>query len=387
MNSAPEARIAFFVPVLHGGGAERNLVDLAVEAAHRGLAPDLLVIRALGHYLESLPAAVRLIELCPAGRIDGRVKWLRCATYAKTLRALVRYLRAGPCMLISTTASLYGMALIVKRYLVKDVTLVVFQPFHFSEYFAVTNRRDRLLLRMLRRLLPVADAVAANSQGALEDLKRQVPAAAHLMRCIRNPVVTRDHAARAQQPVAHAWFGAGQPPVILAAGRLVPLKDHATLLKAFAVVLRERPARLVILGEGPERNRLTALAASLGIAAAVDLPGFQRNPLAWMAQAQVFAHTSVTEGSPNVLVQALACGTPVVSTDCPTGPREILRDGALGRLVPVGDWRALAHAMLSTLDDPVRPEVLIARADDFTVQSAFDRYLALARRIARGGGS
>ena len=119
----------------------------------------------------------------------------------------------------------------------------------------------------------------------------------------------------------------------------------------------------------------------------VDLPGFQLNPLAWMAKARVFAHSSVYEGSPNVLAQAIACGTPVVSTDCPSGPREILRDGALGRLVPVGDWRALAHAMLSTLDDPVRPEVLIARADDFTVQSAFDRYLALARRIARGGGS
>ena len=163
--------------------------------------------------------------------------------------------------------------------------------------------------------------------------------------------------------------------MILSAGRLVPLKDHATLLRAFARVVRLQPARLVILGEGPERGRLLRLAEELGVSEHVDMPGFKVNPFAYMSKARLMVHSSKYEGFPNVLVQAMACGTPVVSTDCDHGPREILEDGKWGRLVPVGDSEAMAEAMLETLREPIKPGLLASRANVYSAGASIDRYM------------
>ena len=194
------------------------------------------------------------------------------------------------------------------------------------------------------------------------------------MRVIHNPVVWPDHRTKAAEPVEHPWF-AQHTPVVLAAGRLINLKDHATLLRAFALVAKARPAQLIIIGEGEERDNLGALAYELGIADLVELPGFRRNPFAWMAKASVFVLSSVYEGSPNVLIQAMACGTPVVSTDCPSGPREILQDGTLGTLVPVGDHSAMAEAILNAIDDPTESTRLMSRADEYSAESSIRRYV------------
>ena len=186
-----------------------------------------------------------------------------------------------------------------------------------------------MTLILERALWRFADAVVANSFGSARDLKRIAPGIAPRVRVIHNPVVWPDHRTKAAEPVQHPWF-AQNTPIVLAAGRLVNRKDHATLLRAFALVAKARPARLIIIGEGEERDNLGALADELGIADIVELPGFRRNPFAWMAKASVFVLPSVYEGSPNVLIQAIACGTPVVSTDCPSGPREILLGRHLG---------------------------------------------------------
>jgi len=169
----------------------------------------------------------------------------------------------------------------------------------------------------------------------------------------------------------------------LGVGRLDPQKDFPTLIRAFARVRAQRPARLIVLGaEGHERHskyvaELKALPARLGIADDVDLPGFRHNPFAFMSRAAVFVLSSIYEGLGNVLIEALACGTPVVSTDCPSGPAEILEGGRFGALVPVGDDAAMAAAIAATLDRPPAAATLRERARMFSVERAVDRYLDL----------
>ena len=174
--------------------------------------------------------------------------------------------------------------------------------------------------------------------------------------------------------------------MILSAGRLVGQKDFSTLIRAFAEVVKSRPARLVILGEGRERDALAALVRELGIGHAVELPGFVANPFAWMARARVFAVSSIYEGLSMVLVEAMACGTPVVSTDCPHGPREVLEDGRWGLLVPVGDAEALATAILETLRDPLPPDGPASRSRAFSVEACIGCQVEIMadRRTGRG---
>jgi glycosyltransferase involved in cell wall biosynthesis len=190
--------------------------------------------------------------------------------------------------------------------------------------------------------------------------------------------VTPELLALAAEPVDHPWFASGEPPVVLGVGRLTKQKDFATLLRAFAELRACRPARLAILGEGEERPALESLVRELDLVPEVWLPGYQRNPFKFMARAGVFVLSSAWEGSPGVLVQALACGAPVVATDCPSGPREVLGGGDAGRLVPVGDASALAAAvaaMLARSRRPIPPQVLAP----FTQEVAVDRYLGLLK--------
>ena len=191
---------------------------------------------------------------------------------------------------------------------------------------------------------------------------------------VYNPVVTEEMERKSREPVDHPWIGGDGPPVILAVGRLDAQKDFPTLLAAFARLLTRRPARLIVLGEGKKRPHLLSLARRLGVAEHVDFPGFADNPYAFMARASLFVLSSRREGLPTVLIEAMACGCPVVSTDCPYGPREILEDGRHGPLAPVGDAEALAAAMARTLDAPPRPEALRERASFFNVARAINRY-------------
>ena len=195
--------------------------------------------------------------------------------------------------------------------------------------YANSRFKRRLVLLLERAILPTAAAVVVNSRDSYIDLRRRMGSSAPLEQ-INNPVVWPEHIAMASMSISPGSSEGSGVPVVLSAGRLVPSKDHATLIRAFARVVATRPARLVILGEGTERASLTALAASLGIGQAVEFVGFRSNPFAYMSNADVFVLSSRYEGSPNVLIQAMACGTPVVSTDCPGGSREILEHGKWG---------------------------------------------------------
>jgi glycosyltransferase involved in cell wall biosynthesis len=194
---------------------------------------------------------------------------------------------------------------------------------------------------------------------------------------VHNPVADDTLRAHAQQALEHTWFTPGAAPVILAAGRLTEQKDFATLIRAFAGVRADREARLIILGEGRLRGELERLACTLGIQADVYMPGFVENPFQYMARASALVLSSEYEGLPGVLIQAMACGCPVISTDCPGGSREILDDGRYGTLVSIGDADEMAMAILAELDSPTPKEILIDRAEDFSVDRAVSNYLTL----------
>ncbi len=195
------------------------------------------------------------------------------------------------------------------------------------------------------------------------------------MRVIYNPVVVPGFYEKAAEPVEHPWFAAGGDPVVLGVGQLKPQKDFATLIRAFAHVRAERRARLVILGEGSERIALESMVRKLGISDCVSMPGYQRNPYKFMRRASVFVLSSIYEGCPLALAEALAVGTPIVATDCEAGPAEILDHGRFGKLVPVGDAEALASAIMETLAVPSDCEPLRVRARDFSIETILPQYI------------
>ena len=313
--------------------------------------------------MEIVPREVRLVELGSRRAATSLVKLMR---YVK---------RERPRALLATMETPILVALIARLTFARSVRVVVRQANTFSALYNNRGLKNRLIKRILKFLMPWADAVVANSRGSAEDLGRSVPKVAARVQVVPNPVVTPELVEQAALPVEHPWFRDTGVPVILSVGRLAPAKDHATLLRAFARVVSSQPARLVILGEGSERGNLLRLAEELGISEHVDLPGFQVNPFAYMARSRLLAHSSQYEGSPNVLVQAMACGTPVVSTDCDHGPREILEGGKWGRLVPVGDAEAMAEAILETLRDPIEPELLVSRVSVYSAEASVDRYM------------
>ena len=365
MAEAHQHPIALFVPSLHGGGAERVMLDISDALVERGVPVHLVLVKAEGHYRNLAPDSVRLIDL-------------NSHRTAASLFRLVGYIRREqPSALLSTLPQANVIALVAKLMLRGHLRVVTRIANTYSEEITIGSFKHRQALRLLKLLLPMADSIAAVSQGVADDLSVLIPSISHKIATIYNPVVRAEIVEQAVAPVSHSWFEAECVPVILSAGRLTTVKDHATLLKSFAEVTRSKPARLVILGVGPERANLLEMADRLDVARHVDLPGFEANPFAYMSKSKVFALSSRYEGFPNVLVQAMACGTPVVSTDCRSGPSEILEDGKWGRLVPVGDWRAMAKAIIETMDSPIPPHRLISRASVFSADASIDRYLEL----------
>jgi glycosyltransferase involved in cell wall biosynthesis len=240
---------------------------------------------------------------------------------------------------------------------------------------------------MVRRFYPWADAVVAVSDGVAADTAEVARIPRDAIRTIYNPADVDDIARQARLPVDHPWLQPGGPPLILGVGRLAAQKDFPTLLRAFARLRQGRDARLVILGEGRQRPALEALVAQLGLAECVDLPGYEGNPFRFMARAALFVLSSRYEGLPGALIQALACGCPVVSTDCPSGPHEILEGGDYGPLVPVGDDMAMAEGMERVLASPPDPDRQRRRAECFSVDACADQYLDLLLGLADRGSA
>jgi glycosyltransferase involved in cell wall biosynthesis len=340
-------RFAIFMPDLCGGGAERVFLNLATGLASQGYGVDMVLAQAEGPYLEQVPRSVRLLALK-----HQRLKFFRTLA---SLPALVRYLkREQPeAMLSALHANI--VAVWARRLAGCPTRIVVCEQNTFSERNnSAPKLYSWLMPRLVRSFYPWADAVVAVSGGVADDLSQTMGVPRGYVQVIYNPVVTPDLAEKAKAPLDHPWFREGEPPVILAVGRLTAQKDFGMLIRAFARVRQARPARLMILGEGEDRPLLEDLVRQLGVEQDVSLPGFVTNPYPYMTHAAMFVLSSRWEGLPTVLVEALYCGTSLISTDCPSGPGEILKNGQYGRLVPVGDDIALAKAIVTTLDHPAR---------------------------------
>jgi glycosyltransferase involved in cell wall biosynthesis len=394
--------LAFLLDSLNGGGVQRMMLAVAREYVARGHAVDLLTLSEAGALSEATPAGVRLIPVRRGPLMLGRLAAFAAdpgglASLALPvlltrypdwtlahLADLARYLRRErPHALLTATPRLNLAAVWARRLAGVDARLLLSERTVPSRDLGCGPKwRKRFLPRLMRRTYARADAIVAVSDGVADDLAALTGLARASIRTIHNPVVGPEIRRLAAEPAPHPWLAGGGPPVVLGAGRLSAQKDFPTLVRAFARLRADRPARLIILGDasGPEHTAarvagLRGLADRLGVGADVDLPGFAANPYAWMARSALFALSSAWEGFGNVLVEAMACGCPVVSTDCPSGPAEILDHGRHGRLVPVGDHDALARAMAATLDDPPPPALLRARAGEFTVGRAADAYL------------
>jgi glycosyltransferase involved in cell wall biosynthesis len=365
MTLSTGAPIAFFLPSVRGGGAQRVVVNLVQGIVERGLAVDVVLAVAEGVFLEQLPPAVRVIDL-------------RARRLLSSLVPLTRYLsRERPRALISSLSHANLVALWAAKLARRGTPVVVTVHNTMSQSTRQPGRMGGgLEPSLLRAFYPWASRIVAVSGGAADDLARTSGLPRGTVQVVYNPVITPELLALARQVPDHPCFTPGQPTVILGVGRLTRQKDFPTLIRAFAVLRRRRSARLVILGEGEERAHLEALAEELGVAEDVSLPGFRENAMAYMARAGLFVLSSEWEGLPTVLIEALAAGAQVVSTDCPSGPREILQEGRLGALVPVGDVAALADAMLRALDEPAAPVPVHALAP-FTRDVAVDHYLRL----------
>jgi glycosyltransferase involved in cell wall biosynthesis len=305
---------------------------------------------------------------------------LKPQSTTRCLPALVRYLREErPTVLLSAEPYLNLLALWARRLAGLSVRMVISERIHLSSHLRDRAKRRkwrwRFIMPLLRRMYPEADRIIAVSRGVADDLSNLVGLPPERVTTVYNPVVDSELAKKAEAPIDHPWFVPGAPPVIIAAGRLAEQKDIPTLLQAFAQVRAQRQARLLLLGEGEMRRKLEALARELGVDQDVSLPGFTSNPFAFMARAAVFVLSSAYEGLPGVLIQALACGCPVVSTNCPGGAAEILENGQYGRLVPVGDPAAMAQAIISTLDASPDRGLLQKRASLFSVDRAVEQYL------------
>lgn len=362
--------VCFFAQSLDLGGLQLVILRLATGFAAAGHPVTLVLQQGGGELLAQLPAPVEVVVL-------------GTPTTLGTLVPLTRFLRRRrPDALISGLPHANLLSIAAARLSRRPIRVIVSEHAPLGDLIrAHAGWRYRILPMLIRLLYPRADAVVAVSAGLADELKAILPPGrpVHL---VHNPVVPPDLERRLAEPLAPDETP--DLPLIVGLGRLSPEKNFALLIRAFALLVRARPARLVLLGEGPERPALERLIAALGLGASVRLAGFTANPYPMLKRARLLALASDFEGFGNVLVEAMACGTAVVSTDCPYGPREILADGRYGRLVPMGDAAALAAAMGATLDQPPDPACLTARAQDFTLARSVAGY---RRLIADRAGS
>ena len=393
--AAPAPRhLAFLLPNLKGRGVQRVVTVLSAALLARGHRVDIVTCEARGELLEAVREGVRIVPLPASSRLAAAAaafradpggfrlllpfflgRKLRISRTAPHLPALAEYLRSErPATLFSADIHQNVEAVLARRLAGVPLRIVLSERNHFSSGKPIKRWRARRLAPAMRRAYLEADAVTAVSAGVADDLAASLDIPRARIRVLHNPTIGPDFAERMAAPVDHPWFLDKPAPLVVGVGHLGYQKDFETLLRAFARARRRRPMRLAIVGGAKKPAPFLELAERLGVREEVALLGYRANPVAYVARADLFVLSSRYEGFPNVLLEALACGTPVVATDCPHGPREILDGGRYGRLVPVADEERLAEAMLETLDSPPDPAYLRSRAGVFGYDAAIDAY-------------
>jgi glycosyltransferase involved in cell wall biosynthesis len=381
----PPRSVAIYLSARHHGSREVAFLQLISRLLDGGSRVDVLVAG---------PEPWLRTALDPRARIEDVSRWwmgyglLRLPHLVRaylSAPAVAGYLRRAKPDVLFATSIPPNLAALGGQAIAKTPTAIVIRQSNVvrlaeADRYAGVRRRPRDWI--MPRLYRGADAVIAVSAGVADNLRLLGAVTDSRIIVVPNGVALDRIDARAAEPVDHPWLQGGAEPVLVAIGRLVPKKDYPTLLQALQLLRRSVPARLIILGDGPERGGLESLARKLGIEQHVSMPGFRDNPFPFLARANLFVLSSISEGMPSAMIEALACGCPVVGTDCPSGPSEILDNGRYGALVPVGSVEALAAAMLEALKQPPDRERLRARAAEFSVQACVDRYLNVLTNAA-----
>ena len=373
-----KTNLVIAIPSMCGGGAERVVLNLLNHWPIADVSPVLLVTSGGGEYLDAVKDSVPIIYF------DASPSLVNCLSYAKSLKAALAPYQ--PCAIISHLVSLNRLFLRARRLGAFSIPLTVVEHSDIARYFEQCQRSP-LATALLRRetawLYAGAHAVVGVSQGVADKVRRALRLPADLVKVVYNPVDSAAvNAGREMRPAeAFAMEFMGLPrPIIISAGRLHPPKAYADLVQAFAHLPTRERGSLVILGQGPLAAELRQVAVSLGVGDAVHLPGFTANPWWYLWHADLFALSSHWEGYPMILLEALACGLPIVATDCDYGPREIIPRSPNGRLVPVGDPEAMAQALRSVLQaqgssGPSRSPVDLS---EFSPAAVARRYIDIA---------
>jgi glycosyltransferase involved in cell wall biosynthesis len=366
--------VAVYMHTLYNGGVERVMFNLIQGFLERGIRVDLVL-----DYLEYSPFE----KLLPPGT---RLLPLGAKSTQKRLPRFIAYLkREKPDAVLSATHFANEVACLAKVAARCSrgprTRLVLSEHTNLSADIrdSAGRVRPRILAATTRWIYPLADAVVAVSDGVAEDMCRVSGLARKRVTTVYNPIDFAGLERAAAEDVDEPWFAAGEPPVLVGIGRLEVQKNFPNMLRALKIVRDRVPARLILLGEGSERPHLAALCAEMGLSEVVKMPGFVSNPAAYMARAGVFAMSSSWEGMPVALIEGLALNTPVVSTDCPSGPTEVLHGGMYGELVPMDDSAALAAAIVKVLGG----ERKVADADwlaRFDARTIVEQYLGLMSR-------
>ncbi len=372
-DRSTEKRIsaAIYIHDLSSGGVERLSLVLARELRTRGVDVTLIVHQLQGELLPLLPEGVPVVNLDTSRTLQdvNRLKHYLLDEQPDVLMANVDHNNIAAALANALAGT--------------QTKLVICQHNPLTAGFhATVNWKHRLVPWLYRALAPHIDHAVAVSKGISAELLRTGISAPKIS-TIFNPVIGDDFVDRADLPVHHPWLVDKDRPVFVTAGRLVEMKDHQNLLRAFAMYLESNPARLLVLGVGPKLEELQALADSLGISDHVAFEGFVENPLPYMRAADGFVLSSRSEGFGNVLVEAMGCGTPVLSTDCPHGPSDILAHGRYGVLVPPQDPEALASGLDQLLSErELWPaDQLRERACEFSYDACADAYARLFRNL------
>ncbi len=361
----PGKRVALLLPNLKGGGVQRVLGNLGLGLKDLDLEVDLISCDHSGPLRQQLENSLNIVH---------------CKNRYTIAAFLVSYLRKRQPVALISGITRMNVAAVSAKYLSRAPTkFIVTKHLPPSQLLRGKSAMHSLFVRQaIRRVYPKADAIVAVSSGVAQELRELLGQQTNI-HMIHNPVISPKLHLFANQPVSHPWFADNAPPVLLGVGRLTAQKDFHTLIKAFDIIKDQCPARLIILGEGEQRPLLEQLIRDRHLQDRISLPGFVQNPFSYMSKSALFILSSAWEGLPTVLIEALACGTRVVATDCHSGPREILQDGRLGELCEVGNPQALSEAMLRSLATPKTSALNSLHA--YTIKGASRNYLHLLKAL------
>ena len=362
-----QEHLAVFIPKLAGGGAEKIIIQIANSLAERGISIDFLVCSGDGVLTNKLAKNINLIELGTSRTIYSLVPLLK---YLRTYKPETFLSFLNHTNLVSILARfLSGIStqLIISERNTPSVSLVKSNT---------SKTKNGFILVLIKILYRFSDQIIVNSVGIKMDLIELCPILKERIQIIYNPIDLKQVKLKVEEKNIHPWLNFSDEPVILSAGRLVQQKDFSTLIKAFKIARSKKRMKLLILGEGLEKSNLLKLIESLNLNSQIELTGYVENPYSFFSLASLFVLSSIWEGFPNVLIEALACGIPIVSTDCKSGPREVLDNGKYGKLIPTKNEFLLADAILKSLSENHDTELLQNRAKIYSKDVIIEKYIS-----------